>query len=289
MSRRGLSRVLARAPARSAVVRDPDRDRSRRDAGASSTTLPHVGGARVPGVPRRRRRPRQGGRRSRRADGYRRPARSACSPSRPECSSCPARSRTSPRSRSAVAATIAVMLLPVGARVGARRRTGRRRPRRARHVRRGDAPAAMASARGSLGSRQRDALPVRSRARDRDRRALRRRLHARAAASEVRAGHRCDGDRLHGRSSSARPQWSRPRRRTARSSATSSIHAARSSSPSSPTRSEEYRARVQYVALRARGRTRPLAFSFPGLTGTTAYFFDGHAVRVLARRLPDWA
>ena len=44
---RGLSRVLACAPARSAVVRDPDRDRSRDDAGARLPRLPDVGGARA--------------------------------------------------------------------------------------------------------------------------------------------------------------------------------------------------------------------------------------------------
>ena len=72
---RGLSRVLARAPARSAVVRDPDRDRGRDDAGARLPRLPDVGGARLPGVPRHRRRAPARGHEAVAGNGDRRPAR----------------------------------------------------------------------------------------------------------------------------------------------------------------------------------------------------------------------
>ena len=156
---RGLSRVLARAPARSAVVRDPDRDRSRDDAGARLPRLPDVGGARVPGVPRHRRRAPARGHEAV-ARQWLSPSRSsACSPSRPESSSSPCRSRTSPRSRSAVAATIAGISCR-SALTAALRRTGRRRPGRARTVRRGDAPRLCPARRRALGPRRRVAPAV---------------------------------------------------------------------------------------------------------------------------------
>ena len=163
---RGLSRVLARAPARSAVVRDPDRDRSGDDTGARLPRLPHVRGARVSGLPRHRRRAPARGHEAVTRNGDRRTAR------------LPARRRDqSPVPRLPLAYLAAVAICGRGdyrRHLGARRthgrvrRTGRRRPGRARTIRRGNDISATHRRVAHWALVERITPPVLGRPRDRD-------------------------------------------------------------------------------------------------------------------------
>ena len=143
-----LPRLLDRAPRRPAFLRAPHRRCDRCDAGHGLPLVPHVGGARVPGLPRRRRRPRQSARRTFAPDGVRR---SRDLPRRRRHSrAVPDPPRRVPRGDRALRpGRLSPACAAGGARFGARRRAAPD-PRRPRHLRRRDSPAPGDRPTGSL-------------------------------------------------------------------------------------------------------------------------------------------